>query len=381
MDSSRLTYLLERYAAQALSQEEKEELLSLLDNDPQQTDSYVETRISLYGREPYKTDISSLQPMIDRIIGIDKPAEKRRYIPVWRWAAAILVLLAGSSIYYFVQKGHGVRSPAASQTLSFNKPVLILSDGSVVDLDSTGNKVIRQGNTQIQQSKDALEYTSGNTDAAPVYNTLKIPRGRQYQLRLPDGTHVWLNTATSLKYPVAFNQKERLVEVSGEAYFDIAQHAEAPFIVKVGEKTKIEVLGTQFNIAAYPDDTISSATLTEGSIRIVHAGSGTALKPGQQAIVNRKKEERIHIIQHADIRKAIAWKSGFFNFEGASLQEVMKQLQRWYDIEVVYEKGIPDMRFEGEISRDLQLPEILNGLKVANVHFRLENGKKLIIIP
>jgi ferric-dicitrate binding protein FerR (iron transport regulator) len=170
--------------------------------------------------------------------------------------------------------------------------------------------------------------------------------------------------------------KERVVEITGEAYFEVAANPKMPFKVTVNHKAEIEVLGTHFNVNAYVNEVSLNTTLLEGSVLINNGTEKAILKPGQQAQVT----QAIKIVRDADIDKIMAWKNGYFNFEGMNLREVMQQLERWYDIEVVYENNVPDVRFYGELSRDLNLSGIIAALKDSDVHFRIE-GKKLIVLP
>jgi ferric-dicitrate binding protein FerR (iron transport regulator) len=215
-------------------------------------------------------------------------------------------------------------------------------------------------------------------------------------LLLPDGSKVWLNAASSLRYPTVFVGNERRVEVSGEVYFEVTHDKTKPFIVSVppsfggagGGQTggakgaEIEVLGTQFNVNAYSNETAVRTTLVEGSLKVVNlpANGHTAsavLTPGKQAVITT--DSRLKVAD-ADVDKAIAWKRGIFNFEDASLEEVMRQIERWYDIQVVYEKNVPDIKFGGKMSNDVSLQGLLKSLQESDVHFRLE-GRKLIVLP
>jgi ferric-dicitrate binding protein FerR (iron transport regulator) len=219
---------------------------------------------------------------------------------------------------------------------------------------------------------------------ALTYNTVTTPRGRQFSLVLPDGSRIWLNAASSIKFPTAFTGKERRVELAGEAYFEVAKDKNKPFFVHT-DNTETEVLGTSFNISAYNDESVVGATLIEGSIRTGlqtdrRTGSQTErvkLVPGEQA----KMGVRVEVDHHADVEQVMAWKNGAFNFGNMGLKEVMRQLARWYDLDVVYEPGVKDFRFGGEMSRNVPLSSLLKGLKDMEVHFRIENDHKLVVMP
>ncbi len=204
----------------------------------------------------------------------------------------------------------------------------------------------------------------------PVYNNLSTPKGRQFQLILPDGSKVWLNAASSLRYPTVFVGNERRVDVNGEVYFEVAKNASMPFKVSIATPaggpggSVIEVLGTQFNVNAYENETAVRTTLVEGSLKVVNlpANGNTAsvvLTPGKQAVITT--DSRLKVAD-ADVDKAVAWKRGIFNFEDASLEEVMRQIERWYDIQVVYEKNVPDIKFGGKMSNDVSLQGLLKSL-------------------
>jgi ferric-dicitrate binding protein FerR (iron transport regulator) len=192
---------------------------------------------------------------------------------------------------------------------------------------------------------------------------------------LPDGSKVWLNAASSIRYPTAFTGSERSVEISGEVYFEISTDATKPFRVKINEQTSVDVLGTHFNVNAYPEEKAIHTTLSEGALRVNKGNQSAVMAAGEQAII----QSGIQVIKNANIDQALAWKEGLFNFQDMPFDEVMRQLSRWYDIDVVYENGIPDIRFEGELGRDVSLSKILFFLSKVDVHYRIEDGKKLVI--
>jgi ferric-dicitrate binding protein FerR (iron transport regulator) len=250
-------------------------------------------------------------------------------------------------------------------------------------LDSAGNGVItRQNGTSVILKNDGLQYSPEDAGTGEMkYNTVTTSKGRQFRVVLPDGTKVWLNAASYLRFPVAFNAKERMVEFSGEAYFEVAKNAAQPFRLKVPGKIDLEVLGTVFNVNAYTNESNSYTTLVEGAVRISltgKTGGAVVLKPGEQLQAGGPGME---VTRNANVEQATAWKNGLFNFEGVGLREMMRQLERWYDLEVVYEGNVPDVRFFGEMSRTLQLSDVLAGLERSDVHFRLEEGRRLVVMP
>lgn len=308
------------------------------------------------------------------------PTRKVRHMR-WRVPAAAAVLLALCIGGYFLLKENKQPPVAITDTQTDIAPgsqgaILTLADGRKVVLDSLGNGVIaNQNGTAVVLQNGALAY-SGNANTTPVYNNLSTPRGRQFQVTLPDGTKVWLNAASSLKYPTVFTGNERRVAITGEVYFEVTKNAAQPFIVDINDRAHIRVLGTAFNINAYENETSVKTTLVEGSLQFTSAGSVT-LQPGQQAILTGNT---LTTDKNADTDKATAWKRGIFNFEDATLEEVMRQVERWYDIQVVYEKDIPDIRFGGKLSNDVSLKGLLKSLQESEVHFRVE-GRKVIVMP
>jgi len=311
----------------------------------------------------------------------------------WIWLAASLLIAVGIGGYLLLNKKEKPQAPVVAGKPADIPPghdgaVLTLADGSQVVLDSLGNGVIAtQNGTQVVLNNGALAYTKNDGSMKPVYNYLFTPRGRQFQLLLPDGTKAWLNAASSLRYPTVFTGNTREVEVTGEVYFEVAKNAQQPFIINVNKQMQVLVLGTHFNINAYDDEPAVKTTLLEGSLKVTAIGSRQSamdkmqeviLKPGQQAVLGPHLPLAINY--SPDIDKAIAWKSGVFNFEDAKLEEVMRQIGRWYDIEVVYEKGIPDIVFGGKMTNDVSLSGLLRSLQEMDVHFRVE-GRKLIVLP
>jgi transmembrane sensor len=317
----------------------------------------------------------------------------------WRWiAAASLILVLAGATYIGLQ--HRNSTPPAqtvaqsNQSPSLlpagNKATLTLADGRKIDLDSSGTGVLaNQGNTVVAKVGDN-QLTYGNNASAekplsPTYNTLSTPRANQFQLKLPDGTRVWLNNASTLRYPVYFTGATREVELSGEAYFEVAKDAEHPFRVKVVNDAavgaaggEVEVLGTSFNLMAYSDENAERATLIDGSIKFHHAGNSVTLKPAEQSVLTTQGD--LQTLRHVDVDDVVAWKNGYFHFNNADLQTTMRQLARWYDVTVVYEGEIPPQAFHGRIQRNLELTTLLKGMEGEHVHFHLD-GKKLTVTP
>ncbi len=303
-------------------------------------------------------------------------------------SAAILCLIA-FSIFYFstpipkeskllVRTPATLNSPAGDINPGGKRALLTLADGTMIDLDSvpTG-AVVRRSDLVISKQEDGqllYEVISDNTERTNselTYNTLSTPRGGQYQIVLPDGSKVWLNAMSSLKFPIAFHRNERKVQLTGEGYFEVTKNREAPFIVSLNQ-CDVEVLGTCFNIDAYSTDE-STTTLLTGSVKVSLENQERFIKPGQKALVNKTIA-----IEKADTELAIAWKNGFMSFENEDIRSIMEKVSRWYDVEVVYAGKIPDRKFTGEISNHAKLSELLMILELSDIHFRIENRKVII---
>jgi len=292
-----------------------------------------------------------------------------------RWAAAAVLAAAVAGAFFWLKpaktKGTGAIHMAQKEVPpGGNKAILTLADGTMVVLDSAGTgPIARQGNSTIVKKADGqIEYdVKGLAGEKVMINTMQTPRGGQYQLTLPDGTKVWLNSESSISYPAVFLGGERNVKITGEAYFEVTGDPRRPFKVELNGSSSIEVLGTHFNINAYADEPAMKATLLEGSIRLKNDGSSALLAPGDQAQIGRT----IQVHKDADLDKVVAWKNGLFNFNHSDLPEVMRQLARWYDMDVVYDGAVPDFRFRGKLSKDLSLSQVLRILEAVDVHFNI----------
>lgn len=263
-----------------------------------------------------------------------------------------------------------------------SKAVLTLADGSVIALDDEKNgRIAKQGNIEVNKSNGGqLEYklTGSSKPSETLFNTLSTPRGGQYKLNLPDGSQVWLNAASSIKYPTTFHGNERKVDISGEVYFEIAHDARMPFKVRVNGM-EVKVLGTHFNVNAYSDEMAIKTSLLEGSIELSKSGSIVPLKPGQQAQLVTSSGN-IQVVDDIDMNEVVAWKNGYFSFNKADLQTVMRQIARWYDVEISYEGIIPQRFFGGKIDRNSNASEVLKILEESKVHFTIDN-KRIIVKP
>jgi transmembrane sensor len=265
-----------------------------------------------------------------------------------------------------------------------NKAILKLADGKTIVLDSAAKGLLaKQGGSEVQKTDSGqLTYTAQEKGEL-AYNTLTTPRGGQYQLRLADGTKVWLNAASSITYPVAFSGERRDVTITGEAYLEVAKDAARPFRVQIpnavgsGSPMEIEVLGTGFDVNAYADEPTIRTTLVEGSIRVSASGSGTIVQPGQQVEVG-EGGKGIRVIDHADVDEALAWKNGRFYFHNADLPAIMRQVSRWYDVDIRYAGEVPAGHYNGKPTRDLSAKQMLKLIEYSGVKYRIE-GKTIVI--
>lgn len=375
-----------------------EEELGLLVQYLQQADSPILRNLLL---EKFADDISAASSvelpgdlsarMLEniRLATAPEPAKTRFWRPAKVAAAAVIVLLA-SAVFWFLRPAKQPEpSLAAVQSRrtdvaapSGSRATITLANGQQIVIDSNQSGTLAsEGAVQIERAADGtIAYHGSATET--VYNTLFNPRGsKPVSLTLSDGSKVWLNSESSLKYPTAFNGKLRSVEITGEAYFEVARNPAMPFRVSVAGKGTVEVLGTHFNINSYGDETHTHVTLLEGSVRVeLPESQPVVIQPGQQAFYANGLQQGagISVRNGVDLAAVMAWKNGYFNFDHADLYQVMRQLARWYNIQVTYEGKIPHRVFGGDMQRDLNLSEVLKLLEKNNVHFRIENDRLFV---
>jgi len=306
----------------------------------------------------------------------------------WRFAAAAMVIITASFfIYNFSanKKPDISITPAVINEIPTNiKPgssiaQLILADGSVVSLDSAGTLQLKEKDgTLIHKQSGKLIYDQAALNTSDVlFNTLSIPRGGEYQVVLPDGTKVWMNAASTLRYPTRFTGNERKVFLNGEAYFEVAKNARMPFHVIVDTDMTVQVLGTHFNIKAYSDEDEVKTTLVEGMVKVSNKMNTVMLSPSKQAAWGKINQQLT--VSEADVEKETAWKNGMIEFREDNLPYIMKQISRWYDVDVILTGNYPDGNYSGSIRRQSTLLQVLEILKAAGVQFKME-GKKLTIM-
>ncbi len=306
---------------------------------------------------------------------------------VWFRIAAAVIILAIAGTYLLVNQSSteqpvsNNQNPANDIAPGGNKASLTLANGSIVDLETVANgKIANEGNAEISKLSDGqIVYNLLNEKPTDVlYNTVSTPRGGQYQLTLADGSKVWLNSASSIRFPATFGENERIVEITGEVYFEVAKNASAPFRINVAGKKEVEVLGTHFNINCYDDEATINTTLIEGSLKVTSLATKKSqlVVPGQRAQLD--KEGHISVAQEPDLDKVIAWKNGYFNFNDADTHTVMRVISRWYNVDIAYQGKIPDIKFGGEIEKTLDLSQLLRILEKYGLHFKLEERRLIV---
>jgi ferric-dicitrate binding protein FerR (iron transport regulator) len=407
---------LHRYRTRSLTVVEEELLWSAL-ADPANAEGWEMIFGEMFREQTPGADyrLEDWESVLQVVFASDRTSKRGKAIwmpGVRRFTAAAAVaagvLLAG---YWVLTKFISHESPGIVQTAAVgdipapttNRATITLAGGQQVYLDSAVNGALaQQGNAQlVKEANGQVAYkVATTTDRALLYNTLTNPRGsRVVTLTLSDGTKVWLNAESSLRYPVIFAGGEWTVEMTGEGYFEVSKDASKPFKVQVKGEEQVDVLGTDFNINAYPDEKEIKTTLFQGSVRVSRETStsvvgvntnneklSVVLRPGQQTAlvvgVNTNNRD-FKVLSNVDLEAVMAWKNGLFAFHNADLPTVMRQLSRWYNIDVTYEGNVPREKFlfNGKMGKDLSLDTVLDLLANARVHYRIEPGNKLVIRP
>lgn len=382
-----LSYLFQRFADNSCSKEELEELYQQVAAADDETmhrlmDGWYNSLKP--GEQAAQVDWEAMYREIVRQEPVRTVHRVHFLKTSWfRYAAAALIIIATGAYLWF--SGSEPRSPKESLVRSDkniapggNRATLTLSDGRTILLDSvsTGKLASEGGVAVMKLANGQIAYSPEGTGSNEVLmNTMRTPRGGQYQLTLPDGTRVWLNAASSITYPAMFAGDERKVQVEGEVYFEVQKNKEMPFIVQIKDGAEIDVLGTHFNVNAYSNEPAMRTTLLQGSVKVRMGTQSALLEPGQQVVV----KETIQVQRQVSIEQVMAWKNGLFNFENATFEEIMRQLERWYDIEIVYEGKIPQIALMGKLTRDVSLNDLLPALRKMGVRYRLE-ARKLTIL-
>lgn len=419
MDNSSLfATLFQKYLHNNCAPEEVDQLMDLLKEEAykQQADELIERQVAIQKDDQRPVDEALRERLSLRLRSIlesETPgiSEKQPpYIRSNRWwlaAAAIFLLLATGSYFWLNRSSHSPKTamvqvkplpkPKNDVLPGGNKAILTLGNGATIILDSAHTGALaQQGNTEVVKLKDGqlLYNQAAKKSADPLaldhlpltYNTLTTPRGGQYKLVLPDGSTVWLNAASSIRFPTAFTGNERSVEITGEAYFEVTKNPDNPFIVHFttspnggSREGTVKVLGTHFNINAYDDEASIKTTLLEGSVKVTNEAASANLKPGEQAALLRGHSS-LTINHSPDLEEVMAWKNGAFQFDGATIETVMRQISRWYDVEVEY-KGNSSLHFAGTISRNVNISQVLEMLEKAGGIKTSITGKKITVMP
>lgn len=393
MPTTRLTILFDRYLNNSCTPAEKQELAELILSKEHDA-SISQVLEQVWAKTTGEADIpeDKAEHIFQSILTTETKTVPRihrihfRRLRWWAAAAIFILFVTGSYFLLFNNKGGKQNEIVKTEPTkdvkapTTNRAMITLADGKTVYLDSALNgELAVQGNiklVKLANGQIAYQTASGEIVKELKYNTLSNPRGSKViDMQLSDGSHVWLNAGSSVTYPIAFVGDERKVSITGEAYFEVAKDASKKFIVDANETTT-EVLGTHFNVNAYDDESDIRITLLEGSVKVSKGNSNNLLKPGQQAQVSNS----IKVVNDVDVEQVMAWKNGKFQFGGAGIEEVMRQIARWYDVEVVYELKPQDVHFRGGISRDVEASKVFKMLETTEaVHFRIE-GKKVYVI-
>jgi len=348
----------------------------------------VITRLELEGHfQAPDSSVPSVSILVTKSISSGRRSRQ------WLAAASVILLLGAASWWVLSHRSAPITpitlaAVAADVRPGGNKAMLTLADGRQIALDSAANGVLaaQQNATVSKLAAGQLAYNNKPVNSAMpvIYNVLSTPRAGQFSLTLADGTKVWLNNASTLRYPVAFTGTDRSVELTGEGYFEVAKDVARPFRVVVhkgsadGPTSTIEVLGTAFNIMAYGDEPTECTTLLSGSVRFSGADHSALLHVDEQSVLDDKGA--LHVMPNVNVQEVTAWKNGYFHFDHSSLENTMRQLARWYDIDVHYEGQLPPQQFMGKIQRNLPLSAVLKGLENDQIHFKLQ-GRELTVMP
>ena len=414
MSQERLYFLMRRYANGQIDEQEFSELRQLMTGGgdteaiirqvfdevyespgPLQDLSPERVRrmlTAIYSSEAPVVEMSSSPASASVLSPVSSPGTgvfgvRRRAIG---WAAAVLLLLAGGYMIFRNRSASPATVVYRDIAAGSNKAILTLASGQQISLgDSARGPLTVEGNMQvIQLDSGQLAYVNAGKAAenAAGYNTLATPRGGQYKVTLPDGTRVWLNSASRLRYPTAFTGAMRKVELSGEAYFEVAKNSRQPFTVAAAGMA-VNVLGTDFNLNAYNDEDSIRTTLVDGAVRLVYSGDALEIRPGEQGSLaldgkqgSRTRDGKRMVVSHPDVQEVLAWKNGEFIFYSQPIQVIMRQVSRWYDVDIEYRGAPPTTLFTGDIARASKASALLDMLEtVGDVHFEIGEHKIIVL--
>lgn len=391
---SRLRWLFFRYWQNTCSAEERAEFLALAEKSENRT--AISRLLEEVMEEPF--DEQAMKPerageIFTAIVSKERPdrvaetgLQKSRLFSMKRMAVAASILLVvgiGVEQMFNFQKAAPVARvpqeavPRTAVVPGHDGALLTLSDGTTIVLDSASNgRLAQEGAIKIEKQNGSIHYSGDGKTGQPVYNTIQTTKGNQYRVDLADGSKVWLNAASSIRFPAFFQKTERRVQITGEAYFEVAHNAAAPFKVDLNGM-EITVLGTHFNVNAYSEEATVKTTLLEGAVWLANGKASRVLKPGQQATLNESGAFAIR--SGVDLDEVVAWKNGVFIFNRQPLQSIMRQISRWYDVAVVY-KGNSTTTFSGVVSRQDNISQVLKIMEANGVRFRME-GRTLTVLP
>jgi transmembrane sensor len=417
---NRITSLIEKFLEESLSQEEERELREWL-AEAEHNDSFFQQitnkdvlreKLKIYASTDSEAIWQKTMNKIDGAKLVDLYPEKKTFrIPYGKVAAAAaVILLISASTWYFAGKSSNQTAQTENNQSGFKsrivpggaKATLTLSDGSTILLNNAQNgSVADQGHMQITKTDGRLIYnmkpdSDGPQTEQDLYNTVTTPRGGEYKITLPDGSKVWLNAASSLRFPIAFAGNERIVELTGEAYFEVnpqnqdgtskdlakqkGRIAKTPFIVKIntsgGNKNEVEVLGTHFNVMAYDDEASIKTTLIEGKVKVTSGSKFQTIHPGEQA---KLKEGTIQV-QQVDADDVVGWTTGFIPVAGPDIDYTLRQIARWYDVKIVYQGNKPAGSLEGKLPRSTSIESVIKLLNLNNIKARLNEKDRTIIV-
>ncbi|WP_316825195.1 FecR family protein [Pedobacter miscanthi] len=380
MKPDEIRFLIKKYNSQTATPDEKklvEQWYDGVDGDDLNEDQFNKKALK-------KLIFENVTSAVEHKKAYVQPKKVKLYHSLF-FKAAVLVLALLAGTYVYLKQSEGIikvtnvpKTPKTKIMPGGNNAVLLLADGSQIALNSASDgHIADQSGVQVIKTKsgELLYRFVGNTNTTAI-NTISTPRGGQYHLILVDGTQVWLNANSSVKFPTAFNGNERRVEVSGEVYFEVAKNKTKPFIVHT-DQSDIKVLGTHFNVNTYDDEAAQRTTLLEGSIQLTRGNQKVLLTPGQQASINRKAEA-IKIKEIADLDAVIAWKNGYFQFEKSDLQSVMRQVSRWYNTSVDYNGTIPTKEYSGKIPRNVNVSKLIEMLSYSGIHCEIKNNQIIV---
>ncbi|MET3980525.1 transmembrane sensor [Mucilaginibacter sp. UYP25] len=392
----RLRYLFDHYYSKTATPKERDELFAVINAGASDEELSMLIRQAWDDLRPDAPlfNNNKTSQMLSNILGaegLNKQVKTHNNIFLWGKisTAALLLIVVTFGVYTLLHPQKAAQQPQIAKVKrphndalpGGNKALLTLANGKTIILDNAENGTLaKQGTTLIKKTADGqvIYNTTALADAGtlPSINTITTPRGGQYQVVLPDGTKVWLNSASSLTFPTRFTGKTRQVEITGEAYFEVTKNAAVPFKVKTN-RADIEVLGTHFNVMAYDDEATMKTTLLEGAVNITSGTFSALLKPGQQAQIKRSGQNKV--VDGVDVDDETAWKNGIFQFREVGIDAILRQAARWYAVDVTYKGKVPDKVFTGRISRNVKASVLLDILKYTGINLKIE-GNEIIVL-